>query len=321
MWDSLVLGKLTKPRMKQTIIIFLFITLCISCKERPDKTDLPQKKESRIENLIANLENSKNKEVIVVAHRGDWRNSPENSLQAIQSCIDMGVDMVEIDIRETKDGHLVLMHDNTIDRTTNGSGFLNQWTLDSLKTLNLKDKSGVVTAHKIPTLEEALILSKNKILVNLDKSYSIIDKCYQIAESTGTVSHVVVKGSKSLSEVRNDFGKYLDKIHFMPVVHLPQSNNDSIVEDYLTNFKPVAIEFIFKQDSVSLIQEFKDIRKNGTGIWVNALWASLNGGHTDEKAVLDPSIYDWYIDNGVDIIQTDRPRLLIQYLRKRGLHQ
>jgi len=305
--------------MKQTIIIILFILLCISCKKKLDKTDLPQEKESHIEKLIANLENSRNKEVIVVAHRGDWRNAPENSLQAIQNCIDMGVDMVEIDIRETKDGHLVLMHDTTIDRTTNGSGLLNQWTLDSLKTLSLKDKSGVVTAHKIPTLEEVLLLSKDKILVNLDKSYSIFDKCYKIAESTGTINHVIVKGSKSLSQVRNEFGKYLDKIHFMPVISLPQSNN--IVEEYLTDFKPVAIEFIFKQDTVSLIKEFKDIRKSGTGIWVNALWASLNGGHTDEKAVLDPSIYDWYIENGVDIIQTDRPKLLIEYLRKRGLHQ
>ena len=305
--------------MKQTALIFLIIILCVSCKERSSNTT--DKKKSRIEKLIANLENSRNKEVIVVAHRGDWRNAPENSLPAIQLCIEMGVDMVEIDVRETKDGYLVLMHDETIDRTTNGSGFVNQWALDSLKALNLKDKSGVLTEHKIPTLEEALLLSKNKILINLDKSYAIFDKCYKIAESTGTVSHVVVKGSKSLSEVRNDFGKYLDKIHFMPVIHLPQSTDDKIVDDYLTNFKPVAIEFIFQQDTVSLIQEFKAIRKTGTGIWVNALWASLNGGHTDEKAVLDPSIYDWYIENGVDIIQTDRPKLLIEYLRKRGLHQ
>jgi len=106
------------------------------------------------------LEDSNNKEVIVVAHRGDWRNAPKNLLETIQYCIDIGVDMVEIDVQETKDGHLVLMHDEIIDRTTNGSGLLNQWTLDSLRALNLKDGSGVVTAHKIPTLEEALRLTK-----------------------------------------------------------------------------------------------------------------------------------------------------------------
>ena len=60
------------------------------------------------------------KSILVVSHRADWRNAPENSLQAIQNCIDMGVDMVEIDLKRTKDGHLILMHDKTIDRTTTG---------------------------------------------------------------------------------------------------------------------------------------------------------------------------------------------------------
>ncbi|MEM7658856.1 MAG: glycerophosphodiester phosphodiesterase family protein, partial [Bacteroidota bacterium] len=60
--------------------------------------------------------------VLAVSHRGDWRYAPENSLMAVQRCIDLGVDIVEIDVRMTKDGHLVAMHDKTVDRTTNGSG-------------------------------------------------------------------------------------------------------------------------------------------------------------------------------------------------------
>lgn len=87
-----------------------------------------------IDRLIVNLEDSENKEIIVVAHRGDWRHAPENSLQAIKNCIDMGVDMVEIDIRKTKDGQLVLMHDGTVDRTTNGKGRVSDLTLESLKS-------------------------------------------------------------------------------------------------------------------------------------------------------------------------------------------
>jgi len=233
----------------------------------------------------------------------------------------MGVDMVEIDVRETKDGRLVLMHDETIDRTTNGSGLVHEWTLDSLKTLNLKDGLGVVTTHKIPTLEEALKLAKDKILINLDKSYSIFDKCYKIAKSTGTVKQVVVKGNKSLNDVQHEFGKYLDKIFYMPVIKIPVAKNDNIIEEYLTNFKPVAIEFVFKHDTVSIIKKFKKIRNKGIGIWVNSLWPNLNGGHDDEKAALNTAVYDWYINNGVDIIQTDRPKILIEYLRKRGLHR
>ena len=57
------------------------------------------------------LDNNSNK-ILVVSHRADWRNAPENSLQGIQNCIDMGVDMVEIDLKKTKDGHLIIMHNN-----------------------------------------------------------------------------------------------------------------------------------------------------------------------------------------------------------------
>ena len=93
-----------------------------------------------IDELIANLEDSHNDQVIVVAHRGDWRNAPENSLQAIQNCIDMGVDMVEIDVRQTKDGQLVLMHDVTVDRTTTGTGKVSELTWEYLQGLQLMRK-------------------------------------------------------------------------------------------------------------------------------------------------------------------------------------
>lgn len=78
-------------------------------------------------------------EILVVAHRADWRNAPENSLQGIQNCIDMGVDMVEIDLKKTKDGHLVVMHDRTINRTMTGKGKPEDYTLAELKAMYLKN--------------------------------------------------------------------------------------------------------------------------------------------------------------------------------------
>ena len=75
-----------------------------------------------VDHILKEFNEVANKSVLVVSHRADWRNAPENSLQAIQNCIDMGVDMVEIDLKKTKDGHLILMHDKTIDRTTTGKG-------------------------------------------------------------------------------------------------------------------------------------------------------------------------------------------------------
>lgn len=276
---------------------------------------------SSIQDKIANLEDSNNNQVIVVSHRGDWRNAPENSLQAIQNCIDLGVDMVEIDIRETKDGQLVLMHDKTIDRTTNGKGLINEWTLDSLKTLRLIDGLGVETQHKIPTLKEALEISKDKILVNLDKSYEIFDKCFDVIKETGTQDQVIIKGSKQLFEVKKEFENYLDKVHFMPIISLPNADAETIVEAYLSSDElPIAFEFTVANDTTKFINQFKKIRERGASVWVNALWPQHNAGHDDEKAVFDSSIYDWFIKNNIDIIQTDRPALLLKYLRSKGLH-
>ncbi len=305
--------------MKFYYLIIGILLVSASCKQQTNGNDLSYQKPS-IEALIKNLEDSENNQIIVVAHRGDWRNAPENSIQAIENCIKMGVDMVEIDIRETKDGKLVLMHDETIDRTTNGKGFVKDWTLDSLKTLQLTDGLGIATLQRIPTLEEALLLAKDKILINLDKCYNIFDKCYEVMKRTNTLDQVIIKGVKTRSEVESEFGKYLDKVYFMPVVRLPNPSDKIIVDDYLENRLPVAFEFLIPQDTIKLIAYFDDIRLKGSSIWVNALWEDLCAGHDDEKAALNPSIYDWYIENNVDIIQTDRPLLLIEYLREKGLH-
>ncbi len=274
-----------------------------------------------IQDLIDNLKNSHNDEIMVVAHRGDWRNAPENSLQAIQNCIDLGVDMVEIDIRETKDGQLVLMHDETIDRTTKASGYVKDWTLGDLRQLRLVDGLGVETTHRIPTLEEALLLAKDNILINLDKSYSIFDKCYEVMQRTGTLNQVVIKGAKPRVEVEREFGQYLDQVHFMPIIRLPHPNAQTIVDDYLAHRPPVAFEFTVKSDTISMIQYFDDIRAKGAGVWVNALWPHHNGGHDDEKAAIDPKTYDWFIENHIDMIQTDRPELLLNYLRSKDRHR
>ncbi len=315
---------------KYHIVLIIFFMCLVSCKKQIKEETRVVKENKKtanlsslfIDKLISNLEDSNNKEILVVAHRADWRNAPENSLQAIQYCIDMGVDMVEIDVRETKDGHLVLMHDKTINRTTTGKGLVAEWTLDSLKTLNLVDGLGIATPHKIPTLKEALQLTKDNILVNLDKSYPIFDKCFKIIQETGTQNQVIIKGNKTLNEVQNEFGAYLDKVYFMPVIRLPNPDAKTVVDTYMnSNTKPIAFEFTIPQDTIKMISYFDDIRKKGASVWVNALWPQHNGGHDDEKAAIDPSVYDWYINNNIDIIQTDRPQLLLDYLRSKGLHE
>ena len=97
-----------------------------------------------------NLLEEGNNSVLVVSHRADWRNAPENSLQAIRNCIEMGVDMVEIDLKKTKDGHLILLHDNTLDRTTTGKGKPEEYTLAEIKKMRLRNGCHIKTSTRFP---------------------------------------------------------------------------------------------------------------------------------------------------------------------------
>ena len=272
--------------------------------------------DSNIQKLLKELKNPHSDNVLVVAHRGDWRNAPENSVQAIKNAIDMGVDMIEIDVQMTRDSALVLMHDKTISRTTTGKGEVSEWTIDSLKTLYLRNGANHPTEHRIPTLEEAMLACKGKILVNLDKCYPYFDKAYQILKKTGTIDHVVMKGNVPYSQLKEEFGQYLEEVIYMPVVDLNNPDATKIIEGYQKNLKPVAFELIFSEVNESVLKNLENLDQSDTRIWVNSLWPSLNGGHTDDRALIDSEAnYGWLLDKGVSIIQTDRPEFLINYLK------
>lgn len=201
--------------------------------------------QQHVETIKNTFLNPKSNKVLVVAHRGNWRSAPENSTAAIDSAIAMKVDIVEIDIQKTKDGQLILMHDNTLDRTTTGKGEIKNWTLADIKKLKLKDKDGKVTNYVVPTLEEALLTAKGKIMVNLDKAYDIFDDVYAILEKTETQNLVIMKGGQPIETVKREFGSYLDKVLYMPVIDLGNKEAEKIITDYLKELRPAAFEIIY----------------------------------------------------------------------------
>ena len=257
-------------------------SLCIIIFLCSLQTSTAQK--SRIDSIREILSTPYSEKVLVVAHRGDWRNAPENSLAAIEGAIQMKVDIVELDVQRTKDGKLILMHDETLDRTTNGKGDIMNWTLDSIKTLHLK--FGISESeHKVPTLEEALLAAKGKIMVNLDKAYTFFDEVYEILEKTETTKQVIMKGAQPVQNVLNEFGKYLDKILYMPVIYLDKKGADEEIKEYLTKLHPFAFEFIYAKEDNPLPKEMKHLVKGKSLIWYNTLWGSLAGNHDDDRAL------------------------------------
>lgn len=260
--------------------------------------------------------------VLVTAHRGDWRYAPENSLPAIDNAIKMGVDIVELDVQRTKDGHYILMHDKTLDRTTTGSGLVSEWTLDSIQTLNLKNGCNIKTKEKVPTLEEALLHAKGKVMINLDKADRFFDEIYALLKKTGTTKQIIMKGNKSAEEVLNQFENYLQDVIYMPIVHLYREDAEKQIDTFIRELNPVAFELLYRDDSETLPLKMKDKLFGKSLIWYNTLWDTMAGGHDDDMSLVDPDKgYGYLIDKlGARIIQTDRPGYLLDYLRKRGLH-
>jgi len=107
--------------------------------------------------------------VLVMAHRGFSGIAPENTLAAFQRAIQIGSDFIELDVRFTQDGKLVVFHDDTLERTTNGRGRVAAFTLQELKKLDAGSWFGLsFFDQKIPTLMEVLHFAKGRILVNIE---------------------------------------------------------------------------------------------------------------------------------------------------------
>ena len=292
-----------------TLLYVVFVVLQLSAQ-------------NHVEQIREKLINCDSSSVIVVAHRGDWRNFPENSLEAIDNAIKMGVDIVELDVKKTKDGELILMHDRTLDRTTTGKGLVSENTLSDIRKLNLRNGCNIRTIHKVPTLEEALLHAKGKIMINLDQADLYFDQIYELMKKTGTTKQIIMKGRKPVAEVKKQFGSYLEDVIYMPIVDLDVAGAEKQIEAFIKDMSPVAFELLFVKDTNLIPKKLATTLNGRSLIWYNTLWDTMAGGHDDDMSLQNPdSGYGYLIDTlGCRIIQTGRPAYLLDYLRKRKLH-
>lgn len=248
--------------------------------------------------------------VLVVAHRGDWKDAPESSLLSIESCIAKGADIVEIDVRMTKDGQFIVLHDDSLDRTTNGTGSVGASTLAEIRKLRLVH-NGKVTDCQVPTLEEALLAIKGRIMVNLDIKTGPIREMVELCQRLGVIDQVIFKQQffPGLLEIPG-------------LIYMPRVTTMEELKYFLENMHPSAVEIIVPTPDHPLLTEgIQMIKEAGSRVWINALWDGReSGGWGDEQAVQNPNVYGELINRGISIIQTDELDLLINYLRSKNLH-
>jgi len=294
---------------------------------------------NRAEAIAAQIKAPDSDYVVVACHRGDWRNWPENSIPAIESVIAMGADIVEIDVQMTSDSVLVLCHDSDVQRTTNfrkvfkgqegKSSQVSKLTLAEIKSLSLNrmHQAAVIDTLRMPTLREALECTKDRICVNIDKGYDYYDAVLALTEELGVTDQVLIKSSKTLSEVAANEAAHPHNMMYMPVVDVQREGGKKLFASYLEQgVVPLAYEVCWHNNDDNAFKEAcRQIREQGSKIWVNTIWPSLCGGkgNDDDAAFLaeDPGrVYQQYMDQRVSFIQTDRPELLITWLNQQGHH-
>lgn len=276
--------------------------------------------QTRTDKLLKNLHDNESKYIFVIAHRRDWRNAPENSLQSIEKAIAMKVDMIELDIQPTKDGNFICMHDETLDRTSTGKGPIKDYTTEELKKFVLRSGNGIKTRQPIPTLKEALNVCKGRILVNIDKGGTYIKEIMPIIQECGMEKQVIIKGYYPVEKVKKEYGSN-ESMLYMPIVNLWDKEAVATIQTFIKNFTPIAYELCFKDDANPNLKIIDEIAKSGSRVWMNTLWDSLCGGHDDENALLESKDkhWGWMLKHKATMIQTDRPQELIHYLEEKGL--
>tara|TARA_Y100001972_G_scaffold102040_1_gene127311 strand:+ start:1138 stop:2001 length:864 start_codon:yes stop_codon:yes gene_type:complete len=243
--------------------------------------------------------------VYVIAHRGVHNGIPENSLPAYQKAIDIGCDFVEIDVRTTKDGHLVSVHNNTIDAYVEGrSGKVKDLTLAELKALDIGVKVGDNWKNtRIPTLEEILELCQGKIGIYLDlkdADPSVIIpmlRKYEMAEQV--VWFLYGMDRKNIQQIQSECPE---------CIPMPDPGEEKNLNKLLDTFQLDVIGSGMKNYSKSFGETS---HAKGTMVFVD-------DSEDDSQALMREwkKMLDWKVDG----IQTDQPEKLIQLLKGLNSH-
>lgn len=264
--------------------------------------------------------------VWVAAHRADCLYAPENSIEAVKHALYFGADIIETDVRMTKDGHIVIMHDYTVDRMTDGTGTISEMTLAQIKSLRLKTNWGGRTDFEVPTLEEFIELTKGKICLYLDKaSYDIpgnepgtlVRTILEILRHYDVLEESIFVLDWPYEKAKKIFGEDLEKVIYCPVIDDKIENLGPYVDEYLEKLHPIAFQFRMKSLDSETYRMLPKILDSGSRAFIAATWPEHTANHDDQTSIFDdPSKgWGWLVDQGFSILETNYQNDLIRFLK------
>lgn len=240
---------------------------------------------------------------IVVAHRGDHTHAPENTLQAFANAIEAGADYVEIDLRTTVDSQLVIMHDATVDRMTDGKGQVKDWRYDSLRLLKVKDKAHPEWGEfPVPTFREVLERCKGRIYIYLDFKNADPGAAYREIVRQGIEKQVVVYINAPVQ-----FAGWRAVAPEMPLmVGLPRAVGDTAgLREFLDRYHPDILDGGYEEYTPEMV-------RFATGMGYLVLPDIQGAGEGPVK-------WETAIQKGFTGLQTDHPGDMIAWLKEKRL--
>ena len=281
--------------MKRFLLLFLLVAI-MGCKDSKTKEVLGEAKKSK---LIAVFKASNTEYPNISVHRGGkgLRSYPENCLETIQYINDSISAVYEVDVAQTKDGKLILMHDNSIDRTTSGSGSVKNMTYKQLKKYNLVDDYGNETKFKIPMFSEVLEWCKaNNVVLTVDIKRSV-------SQSDVIEAIKKVKAEDISIIITYDVSQAQSAYKLAPELLLSVSARNHKELDRLLETKiPTENMLAFTGTRLSNASLYKRLHKEGIVCILGTL------GNLDRQAeARGDNLYEQWKDKGIDVIATDRP--------------
>ncbi len=241
-----------------------------------------------------------NHKKVVIAHRGDHTFFPDNTLEGYSSAIKLGVDYIETDLRTTKDGGLVIMHNSSVNRMTGASGEIAALSFDYVRSLKIVDSAHHRNYH-IPTFKEVLSLCRGKVNIYLDFKDANVDTTYKMIKAAGMEKHVVVYAN-SLGQVKT----WKQVAPQMPVMSsVPDEVIDvASLKAFLDEYPVSCVDGSIGQYSADMLAFFKT---RGVAVWLD-VQSEGEGPATWSKA----------LEEQVPGMQTDHPAALIKYLTQQS---
>ena len=300
-----------------TIILTVLSSSCFRTNSSGGVNNMPQVDQvfnlKTVDDLYHFLTYNENSYPLVSAHRGGPSDGfPENAIPTFAEVASKMPAIIECDIAMTKDSVLVLMHDETLDRTTTGKGKLSRKTFEELKELKLKDNNGVVTNYRIPTLEDALQWGIGRVIYTLDVKKSVpYEKVIELIRKTkAEANSIIITYSANQAEVVNRLApdlmisatiKNTDDLNRLSEMSIPDTRLIAFVG---TREPDTALYTLLRQHGIKSI-----------------LGTIGNLDRSAERAGYQ--LYADFIVRGADVLSTDRPfetyKALDFYIKKRNL--